>query len=114
MFFLFWEIAFASSLTRIIMPPFLVRAMRGIVWIKAGGQKQKYDGGGTKTATISLRQTIRGKIVFYSLKHSPIRRVLKGVVWYFRPKLKNVSAQRDLFLIGWIAFALKIESLSGE
>jgi hypothetical protein len=113
-FFLFWEIALASSLTRIVTPPLLVRAMSRIGWIKTRGQKQKHDRGGTKTTTISLRQTIRGKIVFYTLKHLPIGRVLKGVVWYFRPKLKNASAQRDLFLIGWIAFALKIESLSGE
>ena len=100
MFFLFWEITLARSLIRVIAPPLLVRAMRGIGWIKARRQKQKHDGGGTKTATISLRQTIRGKAGTNTLKHKPIRRMLKDVVWYFRPKLKNVSAQTAPFLIG--------------
>jgi len=97
--FLLRKIAFASSLPRIITPPFPVRAMRRIIWIKARGQKQKHYWGGSKTAAISLRQTIRGKIVFYMLKHLPICRVLTGIVWYFRPKLKNISTQTVPFMI---------------
>jgi hypothetical protein len=100
MILFFRQITLTGSLIRVIAAPLLVRAMRWIGWIKAWRQKQKYDGGGTKTATVGLRQTIRRKARANTLKHKPIRRMLKGIVGHLRPKLNDVLAQAVPFLIG--------------
>ena len=66
--------------------------MRGVAGVKAGGEKEQHDCGGTKAPSIGSWQTIASKIVLNTLKHKSVLRVLKHVVRYFRPKLKNISA----------------------